>query len=515
MPAPLAALIIMDGLAMNPSERGNAVKAASTPNLDRLMDQYPWSLLSASGRDVGLMDGQMGDSNVGHLNLGAGRVVKQYVLRILDAIEDGSFFQNEALTQAMETARRDGVALHLMGLISPGGVHSHSKIAEALVQMAKDKGVERLFIHAFTDGRDVPPKSGLGQLQAFEDTLSQVGLGTVASVSGRYYAMDRDRRWDRTEAAYRAIVTGQGESAVSAVDAVEKAYARGETDEFILPTVILDDAGAPKGLIKSGDVVIFFNFRADRARQLTRAFIEDGFSDFDLPADRPKVSFTSMTRYEPTFDVPYAFEPTNMEKILGEVISDLGWRQLRVAETEKYAHVTFFFNGGREEPFPGEERRLIPSPKVATYDLKPEMSAFEIVDTVEKELSESKDYRLLVVNFANCDMVGHTGDFDAAVKAVETVDTCVQRVLNAVRNLGGVALVTADHGNADQMVEYDSGGPHTFHTMHPVPCILVSDDENLEMEKGRLADIAPTLLELLGVEAPEQMDGKSLIRKSR
>lgn len=509
--APLVALIILDGLALNPSERGNAVMAARTPTLDRLMATYPWSRLSASGRDVGLMDGQMGDSNVGHLNIGAGRVVKQNVLRILDAIDDGSFYENPVLVEAVEKAAVGKRALHLLGLLSPGGVHSHSRIAQALVTLAKRRGVAEVYIHAFTDGRDVPPTSGLGYVKEFEAWLREEGAGKIASVSGRYFAMDRDRRWERTKKAYDAIVRGEGHRARSAEEAVQAAYGRGETDEFISPTVIVGEDGAPVGLLKEGDVAIFFNFRADRARQLTRSLIEEGFEGFARDPVRPG-HFATMIRYDQEYNVPFAFGPQNMANILGEVVAAQGWKQLRIAETEKYAHVTYFFNGGREEPFPGEVQRLVPSPKVATYDLKPEMSAYEVAGEAVREL-EKGEYRLMVLNFANCDMVGHTGVFEAAVKAVEAVDTCLGRVLEAVRRLGGVAVVTADHGNADQMIDYETGGPHTYHTLHPVPCILVSDEPGLAMAGGRLADLAPTVLELLGLEKPAEMDGTSLIRR--
>ncbi len=509
-PAPVA-LIIMDGLALNPSDKGNAVKAARTPNLDTYMETYPWSRLGAGGRDVRLMEGQMGDSNVGHLNIGAGRVVKQYVLRILDSIDDGSFFENKALIDAVDGAKERGTPVHIMGLLSPGGVHGHMRIVEALIKLAIDRGIEQVYIHAFTDGRDVPPKSGLEQLSAFEHSLPP--QAKVATVSGRYFAMDRDRRWDRTQRAYRAIVRAIGEHAPSAAAAMADAYDRGESDEFVSPTVIVDESGGPVAPLEDGATILFANFRADRARQIVRALIEDSFEEFDRGSDTPKVHVTSMTQYDPTLDVPFAFAAQDMRNILGEVVAAQGWKQLRVAETEKYAHVTFFFNGGLEEPFPGEVRRLIPSPKVATYDLQPEMSADEVAQAALDGLAED-EFQFLVVNFANCDMVGHTGDFDAAVRAVETVDTCVKRVVDAVHARGGSALVTADHGNADQMIDEATGGPHTFHTLHPVPCILISADKTLQLSDGRLADLAPTLLELLGVAKPKEMDGRSLIRRN-
>lgn len=503
------ALIIMDGLALNPSDKGNAVKAARTPNLDAYMSTYPWSRLAASGRDVGLMEGQMGDSNVGHLNIGAGRIVKQYVLRILDAIDDGSFFDNPVLIEAIDRAREVSGALHLLGIVSNGGVHGHTRIVEATIRLAQQRGVERVFVHAFTDGRDVPPQSALEHIEQFEASLPE-GV-RVATVSGRYFAMDRDRRWDRTQKAYDALVHAQGRRATSAVDAVRQAYAAGETDEFITPTVIVDAQDKPVAQLEQDASLIFTNFRADRARQITRALIDPEFDGFNRGQSPPKVHMATMTQYEESFGLPFAFPPQNMQRLLGEVVSEAGWKQLRVAETEKYAHVTYFFNGGREEPFPGEVQRLVPSPQVATYDLKPEMSAPEVADTAIAGINEGV-YRLVVVNFANCDMVGHTGNFDAAVKAVETVDTSVRRVVDAVLAHGGCALVTADHGNADQMIDEETGGPHTFHTMFPVPCILVGYNQQVRLADGRLADIAPTILELLGLAKPDEMDGVSLIR---
>lgn len=501
-------LLIMDGVALNPSVRGNAVAAARKPTLDRLFELRPHATLLASGEDVGLMPGQMGDSNVGHLNLGAGRVVYQYMLRIRNAIRDGSFFQNEALVQAVQRAASSGRSLHLMGLVSPGGVHSHTEHLLALLQLAKQAGCHRVCVHAFTDGRDVSPSSGKGIVTELEAAMDRVGVGSIATVSGRYYAMDRDRRWDRTQSAYDAMVSGVGRVAPSGSAAVEAAYKAGETDEFIQPTVIVDGAGKPVGQIESGDSVVFFNFRADRARQLTRALCEEGFDGF-VAQDRPQVHLTTLTRYDETFPYPYAYAPLDLRHTLGQVVSDHGLRQLRVAETEKYAHVTFFFNGGREQPFPGEEQRLIPSPKVATYDQKPEMSAPEVAATVVDALREGQ-HHLYVVNFANGDMVGHTGVFEAAVKAVETVDTSVGRILGELERCGGHAIVTADHGNADQLVDYHTGEAHTFHTTYPVPVIYVGDGA-YSLRHGRLADVAPTLLELMGLAKPAEMTGESLL----
>lgn len=510
---PPVALIIMDGVALNPSDKGNAVKAAKKPVLDRLFAEYPHGKLAACGEDVGLMPGQMGDSNVGHLNLGAGRIVYQYMLRIRNAIRDGSFFKNEALVAAVQRAARSGKALHLMGLVSPGGVHSHSDHLIALVRLAKEHGCEKVYVHAFTDGRDVSPSSGQGILADLEAALAEIGLGKVATVIGRYYAMDRDRRWERTKQAYDAMVYGKGfATARSGQEAVAAAYERGETDEFIKATVIEKSPGEPVATIEDGDSIIFFNFRADRARQLTRAFTEKGFAEFPVK-EGLTVHMTTLTRYDETYDLPYAYAPLELNNTLGEVVSKNGLTQLRVAETEKYAHVTFFFNGGREQPFPGEDQKLIPSPKVPTYDLQPEMSAFGIAQAVVDDI-KAEGHDLYVVNFANGDMVGHTGVFEAAVRAVEAVDTCVGQILEALSAKGGSAIVTADHGNADQMIDYETGEAHTFHTMYPVPVIYVGPDKSIRgVRDGRLADVAPTVLDLLGLDKPDDMTGSSLLER--
>lgn len=503
------ALIILDGIGLNPSERGNAVAAARKPVLDKLWASCPHAVLQASGEAVGLMDGQMGDSNVGHLNLGAGRIVYQYVQRIRKAIADGSFFENEALVGAIEAAAAaPSRSLHLLGLVSPGGVHSHSDHLIGLLELAKRRGVGKVYVHAFTDGRDVPPKSGLGFIQELENEMARLGVGRLASVGGRYFGMDRDRRWERTGRAYEALLGRSSHQAPSGPAAVEAAYERGETDEFIAPTVIVD-GGEPVGAVRPDDVVIFFNFRADRARQLCRMFLEDEPAEFERPGGRVPVHLTTMTRYDERFEAPYAYGPPVLENTLGEVVSAQGWRQLRVAETEKYAHVTFFFSGGREQPFPGEEQRLIPSPKVATYDLKPEMSAPELADTVSQAVRQG-GHELIVLNFANGDMVGHTGVFEAAVKAVEAVDAALGRVLEALDEAGGQAIVTADHGNADEMLD-DQGGPHTFHTLHPVPIFLVGGRPGDRLRDGILADVAPTVLHLMGVPKPPEMTGESLL----
>lgn len=502
-------LMILDGFGINPRTEGNAVAAAKKPNLDRLFAQYPHAQLEASGEAVGLMAGQMGDSNVGHLNIGAGRIVYQDVARISKAVREGDFQKNKWIRLAMDTARDKGTVLHLMGLVSPGGVHSHSAHLYALLELAKERGVQNVRVHAFLDGRDVPPSSAKEYIEELEAKIQELGIGKIASVSGRYYAMDRDKRWDRTEKAYRALVLGEGRTARSALEAVEVAYSGGETDEFVIPTVIVDENGLPVGRIKDDDAVIFFNFRADRARQLTRSFVDEDFDGFERP-EHPNVTFVCLTRYDETIKAPYAFPPQDLRNTLGEVVSKHGLKQLRIAETEKYAHVTFFFSGGEEKLFPGEERKLIPSPKVATYDLKPEMSALEIAEEAAR-LIQSREFDLIVLNFANCDMVGHTGIMEAAIKAVEAVDTGVGKVVEAMQSIGGYVLLTADHGNSEQMIDYETGEPHTAHTTNPVPVLLVSDLEGVTLRDGILADLAPTVLELLEIEQPEEMTGKSLL----
>ena len=501
-------LVILDGWGISNTWDCNAVARAKTPNIDGLMKSYPSCRLSASGESVGLMPGQMGDSNVGHLNLGAGRIVYQYVQQINRAIADGSFMANEELQRVMAYVRERGSALHLMGLLSPGGVHSHSDHLYALLRLAKESGLEKVFIHCFLDGRDVPPASAVPYMEELLEQTKSIGIGQVATVMGRYYAMDRDNRWERVEKAWQALVQGQGRKSPDPVGAIKEAYERGETDEFVLPTVVCE-RDEPVAVIQDGDGVLFFNFRADRARQLTRAFVDKDFTCFRRRA--PKVHFMGMTRYDEELDAPFAFPPQDMRNTLGEVVSRLGWKQLRIAETEKYAHVTFFFSGGQEEPFPGETRRLIPSPKVATYDLKPEMSAVEVTDAVEEELGLG-DYQLVVLNFANLDMVGHTGVMEAAIKAVETVDRCVGRVVAAARSQNAHVIITADHGNAELMKDPHTNQPHTAHTTNQVPLILISDQQ-VALRNGILADVAPTILDLYGVEKPVEMTGCSLIKK--
>lgn len=501
------ALIILDGCGLSKRVEGNAVRAARTPTMDWLNANVPHSTLSASGLSVGLMEGQMGDSNVGHLNIGAGRIVYQDVVRISKAIADGDFFTNTVLVSAMEHPKKTGGALHLLGLVSPGGVHSHSEHLYALLKMAKKHGLEKVFVHAFLDGRDVPPSSAHEYLAELEEQIKQIGVGRIASISGRYFAMDRDKRWDRVEKAYRAML-GQGPTAVSSAAAIQEAYANGETDEFVVPRVITEN-GSPVGPIKDGDSVLFFNFRADRAREITWAMTNEDFQGFDR-GGKLDIFYATMTQYDAELDLPFAFAPQDLRNTLGEYLGSLGKTQLRIAETEKYAHVTFFFNGGQEVPFPGEERILVPSPKVPTYDMQPEMSAPGVTERVVAEILSGK-YDVIVLNYANCDMVGHTGVMEAAVKAVETVDTGLGKVLEALKKMGGTAIITADHGNAEQMVDFETGEPHTAHTSNPVPVWLFNAPEECSIKSGILADLAPSILDLMGIPQPPEMTGESLI----
>lgn len=506
------ALIILDGIGLSGFPEGDATKMARTPTIDWLWANCPHARLQASGEAVGLMEGQMGDSNVGHLNLGAGRIVYQYVALISKSIREGDFFQNEQLLQAVNHAKKHGTKLHLMGLVSPGGVHSHSTHLYALLKMAKDHGLERVYVHAFLDGRDVPPSSAKEYLEELEAEMANIGVGRTATISGRYYAMDRDNRWDRVEKAYLALTEGKGRTAVSSADAITYAYEHGETDEFVIPTVIVGEDRRPVATIGSGDAVIFFNFRADRARELTWAFTNDEFDGFERPGGKLDLCFVTMAQYDVKVQAPFAYPPQNLDNTLGEYLSKLGYRQLRIAETEKYAHVTYFFNGGIEKPYPGEDRKLIPSPKVATYDLKPEMSAPEVTAEVVERIN-SDQYDLIVLNYANGDMVGHTGVLEAAVKAVEAVDTGLGRVLAAIKEKNGTAIVTADHGNAEQMVDPVTKEPYTAHTTNLVPIWLFNAEPNYKLKDGILADIAPTLLELMGIEKPAEMTGTSLLVK--
>ena len=504
------ALIILDGWGIRSDCTDNAVCQAQTPHLDALAAAYPTTRLDASGLSVGLPAGQMGNSEVGHLNIGAGRVIYQELTRISKSIADGDFFANPVLRTAMASIRAAGGTLHLLGLVSDGGVHSHNTHLYALVEMARREGLGAVCIHALTDGRDTPPQSAGGYLAELEEELARVGVGQVATVCGRYYAMDRDHRWERVEQAWRAMVLGEGEPAVSVSAAIASAYAVGQTDEFVKPRVI-QQAGQPVGTIRDGDGIIFFNFRADRARELTRSFTQPGFTDFARPQVPELSTFVCLTEYDETFALPVAFPPESYPDLLGTVISRAGLKQLRIAETEKYAHVTFFFNGGEETPVPGEDRVLIPSPKeVATYDQKPAMSAPEVTDEVVRRVAGG-DYALIVLNFANPDMVGHTGILPAAIEAMETVDACVGRVVDALLAAGGSALITADHGNCEQMTDR-AGSPHTAHTANRVPLILVDPERRgAKLREGILADIAPTILALLELPQPAAMSGRSLL----
>jgi 2,3-bisphosphoglycerate-independent phosphoglycerate mutase len=498
-----ALLVVMDGFGFGEPGPGNAVAAASTPNIDRLVGEWPITSLKASGLSVGLPEGQMGNSEVGHLNIGAGRVVFQELTRIDLACNDGSLAENEVLAEAIDAAVTTGRAVHFMGLVSNGGVHSHQSHLYALVEVAARRGAENVHVHCFLDGRDTPPKSGLGFVQKLESELDRIGVGSVATVMGRYYAMDRDNRWDRVEKAWRAIVLGDGVPADSASDAISASYDAGVNDEFVLPAVV-----AP-ARVQDGDTVIFFNFRPDRAREITRAFTDPTFEGFDRPV-RPDVHFVCLTEYDPTIPAPVAFPKSLPERVLADVLAENDLRQLHIAETEKYAHVTFFFNGGAEEPKKGEKRVLVPSPKVATYDLQPEMSAPEVTDALVAAI-EADEADVYIVNYANCDMVGHTGIFDAAVAAVEAVDASVGAVVDAIRSKGGFAMVTADHGNAEAMVDPDGETPFTAHTNSDVPLIVVADGVRELDDGGILADVAPTLLELLGIDVPEEWTGRSLL----
>ncbi len=505
-------LIIMDGYGINPETNGNAIEMQGSPIVKRLMSEYPCSLIGASGMDVGLPDGQMGNSEVGHLNIGAGRIVYQELTRITKSISDGDFFENEDLNYAVESAKNNGKNLHVYGLLSDGGVHSHITHLYAILELAKKKGLPQVYVHCFLDGRDVSPTSGAGFIADLQAKMDELSYGKIASVGGRYYVMDRDNRWERVEKAYDMMTIGNGEQATNAVEYVKKAYENGVTDEFMLPANIVEN-GKPVALIEKGDSIIFFNFRPDRARQITRAMSEPTFDGFERKTGFIDPVYVCFTKYDASFtNVRIAFKPQSLVNTLGEYLSKKGLTQLRIAETEKYAHVTFFFNGGVEAPNDKEFRDLIPSPKVATYDLKPEMSAIEVTEKVIEEIDTGK-FDVIILNFANCDMVGHTGVVDAAVKAVETVDTCLGKVIDKILSVGGVALVTADHGNADKMFDED-GSPFTAHTTNKVPLILVGEEyKGKKLNDGILADIAPTLLDVMDVEIPAEMTGKTLLVK--
>ncbi len=504
-------LILLDGWGISDNKKGNAIALASTPNMDKYYNIYPNTRLDPAGKAVGLPDGQMGNSEVGHLNIGAGRIVYQDLTRISREIRDGSFFKNKVLNAAMENAKEKNTSLHLVGLVSDGGVHSHIEHLKALVDLARKKKVKNLYIHAFLDGRDVPPRSAAPFLDSLDNYLKKSGIGEIASVSGRYYGMDRDNRWPRVKKSYDVMVHRTGERFGTAAEVVENSYKNNTDDEFVIPVpiAIKDDR---VGKIKHGDSVIFFNFRPDRARQLTRSFIIKGFDRFDRGKNPPEVYFTCMTGYDKKFNVPVAFESDDIKNTLGEIVSSNKLRQLRIAETEKYAHVTFFLNGGVEKPYPGEDRILIPSPKIATYDLKPEMSAYEVTDTVISKIKE-QIYDLMIINYANTDMVGHTGFLKAAVKAVETVDRCLGKVIDEINRAGGLAIITADHGNVEEMICEVNKITITAHSTFHVPFIIC--DRNIKIKEEckvyGLSDIAPTILKLMGIEKPGEMTGKAII----
>lgn len=505
-------LMILDGYGLNEKTEGNAVAEGKTPVMDRLMAEYPFVKGYASGMAVGLPDGQMGNSEVGHLNMGAGRIVYQELTRITKEIQDGDFFKNEALLHAVRNAKENNSALHMFGLVSDGGVHSHNTHLYGLLELAKREGLEKVYVHCFLDGRDTPPTSGKEYVKQLADEMKKIGVGEIATVMGRYYAMDRDNRWDRVEKAYNAMVKGVGEKAACGVCAVQQSYDAGQNDEFVLPTVIEKD-GAPVATIKDKDSIIFFNFRPDRAREITRAFCTDDFEGF--PRDkRLDLTYVCFTEYDETIpNKEVAFHKVSITNTFGEFLAANGKTQARIAETEKYAHVTFFFNGGVEEPNEGEERILVKSPKVATYDLKPEMSAYEVCDKLVEAIKSGK-YDVIIINFANPDMVGHTGIEAAAIKAVEAVDECVGRAVDAIKETDGQMFICADHGNAEQLVDYETGAPFTAHTTNPVPFILVNYDSDYTLrEGGCLADIAPTLIQMMGMEQPADMTGKSLLIK--
>ena len=505
-------LMILDGYGLNDRVEGNAIKQANTPVMDKLMAEYPYVKGLASGMAVGLPEGQMGNSEVGHLNMGAGRIVYQELTRITKEIQDGDFFKNEALLHAVKNAKENGSALHLFGLLSDGGVHSHITHLFGLLELAKKEGLEKVYVHCFLDGRDTPPQSGKGYVQELTDKLAELGVGKIATVMGRYYAMDRDNRWDRVERAYNAITKGLGVSAESGVAAVQNSYNNGKNDEFVEPAVVMEN-GKPVATVQDGDSVIFFNFRPDRAREITRAFCCDDFDGF-AREKRIQTTYVCFTDYDETIpNKEVAFHKVAITNTFGEFLAAHGLKQARIAETEKYAHVTFFFNGGVEEPNEGEDRILVKSPKVATYDLKPEMSAPEVCEKLVGAIKSQK-YVVIIINFANPDMVGHTGVQKAAIQAIEVVDGCVGKAVDAIKEVNGQLFICADHGNAEQLIDYETGAPFTAHTTNPVPFILVNADPSYTLrEGGCLADIAPTLIELMGMEQPKEMTGKSLLIK--
>ena len=503
----LTMLMILDGFGDNPNADKNAVAMANTKNIDKLKKLCPTAELQASGLAVGLPEGQMGNSEVGHTNIGAGRIVYQELTRITKSIEDGDFFANPELVEAIENCQKNHSKLHILGLLSDGGVHSHMRHLYAILELAKRKGFEDVYVHCFLDGRDTPPASAEGYITKLEDKMKEKGIGKIASVMGRFYAMDRDNRWERIKKAYDAMVYGEGLKSNTAISAIENEYQQEIFDEFVEPTVICN-GNNPLATISDNDSVIFFNFRPDRARQITRALVDPEFKGFENK--KMNLDFVCFTQYDATMpNVKVAFKPTKLVNTLGEYLSKNNYKQLRIAETEKYAHVTFFFNGGVEAQYPGEDRILVPSPKVETYDMKPEMSAYEVTEKVCDAISEDK-YDCIILNFANPDMVGHTGNLDAAIKAVETVDECVGKIVKLVEEKQGKLLITADHGNAEQMIDYKTGEPHTAHTTNPVPLILVGMDD-VKLKNGKLADLAPTMLDMMGLKKPDEMKGESLL----
>ena len=506
----LTMLMILDGFGINENEKANAVKLAKMPNWNKIMRQNPNTTISTSGLDVGLPEGQMGNSEVGHTNIGAGRIVYQELTKITKSIEDGDFFTIPEFTEAIENCRKYNSNLHILGLVSDGGVHSHIRHLYGLLEMAKRRDFENVFVHCFLDGRDTPPASAEGYIAELEEKMKEKGVGKIASIAGRYYAMDRDKRWDRVKKCYDALVFGEGNKATSATIAIEDSYQKEVFDEFVEPTVICN-GDTPIATINEHDSVIFFNFRPDRAREITRAIVDPDFKEFETK--KMETYFVCFTSYDETMpNVKIAFKKEPLVNTFGEVVSKHGLTQLRIAETEKYAHVTFFFNGGEEKQYPGEDRILVPSPKVATYDLQPEMSAPEVTEKVVEALNSDK-YDVIILNYANPDMVGHTGSLPAAIKAVETIDECVQKVVDAILAHDGTLIITADHGNCEQMIDYKTGEPHTAHTTNPVPLILVTKNDKLRVHSGKLADLAPTMLEILGIDKPVEMTGESILEK--
>ena len=507
----LTMLMILDGFGINEREEGNAIKLANTPNIDKLMKTCPTTTIRTSGLDVGLPEGQMGNSEVGHTNIGAGRIVYQELTRITKSIEDGDFFANKEFTKAIENCKEHNSKLHIFGLLSDGGVHSHIRHIFGLLEFAKRKDFEKVYVHCFMDGRDTPPASGENYIAELEEKMREKGIGKIATISGRFYSMDRDKRWQRIEKAYNAMVNGTGNKATSAISAIESSYQQEIFDEFIEPTVIVNNSDEPVATIEKNDSIIFCNFRPDRAREITRTLVDKEFNEFETNKDLD-LYYVCMTNYDETMpNVHIAFEKEELKNTFGEYISEKGYTQLRIAETEKYAHVTFFFNGGEEKQYEGEDRILVPSPKVETYDLKPEMSAYEVTEKLVEAIN-SKKYDSIILNYANTDMVGHTGVLEAAIKAVETIDECVGKVVDAVNEQEGRLIITADHGNIEQMIDYKTGEPHTAHTTNPVPLILIGM-EDAKLREGRLADLAPTMLDIMNLEKPEEMTGESLIIK--